>query len=108
MTASKATAKSRCCCKKSRCRALALTVAIGFGVAVGIKEWRLPADQRTCHGFVAGVVPYDFRFPTLESIKAKLWDPSGPALNPHIFGIGWTVNVGRLVADAKGLLDRQW
>jgi hypothetical protein len=52
---------------------------------------------------VAGVVPYDFRPPTFARIKSAVWAPDDPrVLKPHAFGVGWTVNVGRLVALLLG------
>jgi hypothetical protein len=45
---------------------------------------------------VAEVIPYDFRFPTLEKLQATFWDPDGPAIVGTAFGVGWTVNFGRL------------
>ena len=77
--------------------------ALGLAAASIIKELRQPAEDRTWHGFVAGVVPYDYRVPTFDRAKATLWDPEGPAVKPHLFGVGWVLNLGRLVADAKTL-----
>jgi hypothetical protein len=60
-------------------------------------ELRKPAEQRTWHGRVAGVVPYDLRPPTLARFRAALWDPTNPSLlAPHAFGVGWTVNQARV------------
>ena len=43
-------------------------------------------------------VPYDWRRPTLESMKRSAWDPSNPRLFvPHVFGWGYTINVARLL-----------
>jgi hypothetical protein len=66
------------------------------GAAVA-KELGKPEEQRTWHGDVAGV-PYDFRRPTAEKIERSLWDPDSPKLfPPHAFGVGWSVNLARLV-----------
>lgn len=66
------------------------------GAAVA-KELGKPADQRTWHGDVAGV-PYDFRRPTAEKIEQSLWNPDDPRLfPPHAFGVGWSINLARLV-----------
>jgi len=78
-------------------RLLRLVMA-GLAVAAVVKELRTPADQRTWHGVVAGFVPYEFRVPTLDRVRERVWAPdSDRLLNPHIFGVGWTLNVGRLV-----------
>lgn len=72
-------------------------LAIGFTVAAIVKELRLPREERTWHGAV-GIVPYDFRMPTADRIRERLWSPDSPrVLMPTVFGVGWTFNVGRLV-----------
>ena len=61
-------------------------------------ELRKPRSRRTWHGRVVGLVPYDFRRPTLRRVKARWWNPSDSRiLTPRVFGVGWAVNVGRLV-----------
>ena len=62
------------------------------------KELRTPSDQRQWHGELGGVVPYDFRLPTLDRIRAAFWSPDSDRLvSPQVFGVGWTVNIGRVV-----------
>jgi hypothetical protein len=69
------------------------------GAAVA-KELNKPAEERTWHGDVAGV-PYDFRPPTPERLRRAYWDPDNPELfPPHPFGVGWGLNVARLLAAA--------
>jgi hypothetical protein len=51
---------------------------------------------------VAGVVPYDLRPPTLERARQRFADPKRPLIGPNFFGVGWTVNFGRLVALLTG------
>lgn len=65
-----------------------------------VKELRKPAGQREWTGQV-GPVPYDFRRPTLERVRSRLWSPEAPLLQPQPFGLGWTVNLGRLVASLR-------
>lgn len=63
-------------------------------------ELRLPADRRTWHGVVWGFVPYDLRRPTVARVRERLWSPDDPRLlMPHVFGVGWTPNLGRLAAQ---------
>ena len=72
-------------------------VTLGLAVAAVVKELRKPADERTWNGAL-GFVPYDFRVPTLARVKERMWDPEGAHLvNPRVFGVGWTLNLGRLV-----------
>lgn len=58
------------------------------------QELRKPDAERTWHGKVAGVVPYDFRLPTVERLRKAYWDPeSDIVFSDHVFGVGWAVNI---------------
>ncbi len=58
------------------------------------QELRKPPTLRTWHGTVVGAVPYDFRVPTLERLKAAYWDPdSDVVFSERVFGVGWAVNL---------------
>ena len=58
--------------------------------------------KRRKHGEVFGFVPYDFRLPTLERARRHAWSPrSRRILTPTTFGIGWSVNFGRLARLAR-------
>jgi hypothetical protein len=82
---------------------VALAVALGAVGAAVAKELLQPASERTWTGELAGIVPYDLRPPTRERLRAKVWAPEDPRiLTPHGWGVGWAVNVGRLVALARG------
>jgi len=73
-------------------------VTFGLVVASVVKELSTPAEERSWHGVVAGFVPYDFRMPTIARFRERMWDPEGEHLvNPRVFGVGWTVNAGRVV-----------
>ncbi|HEX3256575.1 MAG TPA: DUF5808 domain-containing protein [Gaiellaceae bacterium] len=62
------------------------------------QELRKPSSERTWHGRLAGFVPYDFRPPTVERFKAAWWNPSDPRIfTDRVFGVGWSVNLGRVV-----------
>ena len=66
-------------------------------VAVLRKELRLPSDQRTWSGELAGFIPYEFRVPSLARVKASWWNPDEDRiLTPMVWGIGWSINIGRL------------
>ncbi|HET7488652.1 MAG TPA: DUF5808 domain-containing protein [Acidimicrobiales bacterium] len=76
--------------------------AIALAVAAVVKELRLPRAERTWHGTVAGFVPYEFRVPTPNRVRERVWSPESRAvLSPAIFGVGWTLNVGRVVSLAR-------
>jgi hypothetical protein len=71
-------------------------VSLGLVVAAVIKELSRPREDRTWHGRLLGI-PYDFRLPTMAKVRERLWAPANPnLLVPHVFGMGWTVNLGRL------------
>jgi uncharacterized membrane protein len=73
-------------------------LATALTVAAVVRELRLPADERTWHGRIL-YVPYDFRLPTPARIRERLWAPEDKRLIvPQVFGVGWSVNFGRLVS----------
>lgn len=72
-------------------------------IAAVIKELRLPKQQRTWHGALGGFVPYDFRMPTVERIKRTFWNPDGAIVVGRVFGVGWTINLGAIVAKVRSL-----
>jgi hypothetical protein len=78
-------------------------LAAALVVAAVIKELRLPKDERTWHGALGGFVPYDFRMPTVEKIKETFWNPHGPIVVDRVFGVGWTLNLGAIVAKVRAL-----
>jgi hypothetical protein len=58
------------------------------------QELKKPAEERTWHGKVAGVVPYDFRVPDLQRLKQAYWDPDSDVLfTEKVVGVGWSVNL---------------
>jgi hypothetical protein len=58
------------------------------------QELKKPPAERTWQGRVAGVVPYDFRVPTLDRLRAAYWDPaSDTVFSDRVFGVGWAVNI---------------
>ena len=69
-----------------------------WAVVIGavVQEAQKPAGERELHGTVAGFVPYDFRIPTPQRLRDGLWDPDGDVIRPQVFGVGWTLNLGRL------------
>ena len=73
--------------------------------AAVVKELRTPARKRRWHGRL-GPIPYDLRPPTVARARERLWNPKGPLIGPHVVGVGWTLNVGRLAAVVRGRLGR--
>lgn len=61
------------------------------------EQLRKPHEERTWEGKILGV-PYDFRAPTPERIREKVWNPDTSSIfTPHIFGVGWSINFYPLV-----------
>ncbi len=90
-------------CGMKPLKVLAALVAI----AAVIKELRLPKEDRTWHGALGGYVPYDFRMPTVERIKAAIWDPDGAIVVNRPFGVGWSINFGAIVARVRSLTSAE-
>jgi hypothetical protein len=58
------------------------------------QELKKPAEERTWHGKVAGIVPYDFRIPDLQRVKDAYWAPDSDVLfTEKVIGVGWSVNL---------------
>ncbi len=58
------------------------------------QELRKPPEERTWHGKVAGIVPYDFRLPTIARIREAYWNPeSDVVFTDRVLGVGWAVNI---------------
>jgi hypothetical protein len=62
------------------------------------RELRLPPQERTWHGRLLGVVPYDFRLPTLGRIRNAYFNTaSDRVFTPEPVGVGWAVNVAAVL-----------
>jgi hypothetical protein len=56
-------------------------------------ELSKPPEERTWNGKVAGVVPYDFRLPTMDRLKQAYWNPRSPKVfTARPLGVGWAIN----------------
>ena len=81
----------------SKLEKIAACVGIALVGAAILQELRRPREEREWHGRVAGVVPYEFRRPTLSRIRERVWSPEEERLfNDTVFGVGWTPNLGRV------------
>ena len=82
-------------------KAITLLPLALLGAAVA-QELAKPAAEREWYGDLGGIVPYDLRPPTLKRLLSRVWAPDDPRiLTPNGFGVGWTVNFGRLVRMAR-------
>jgi hypothetical protein len=87
--------------KKSGIARLLKLVWIGLTIAAIRQELKQPPQDREWHGEVAGFVPYDFRLPTADKLRERWWDPEGAVVQPQVFGVGWTLNFGRIATQFK-------
>ena len=61
-------------------------------------ELRKPPAERTWNGRLLGFVPYDFRLPTVEGLRAAYWNPHSPKIvTARPLGVGWAVNIPTLL-----------
>ena len=75
-------------------RRLLRVAVVGLVVAAVATELSKPEHDRTWHGKVGGIVPYDFRPPTWERIRTAYWNPDSERLfSDRVFGVGWAVNL---------------
>ena len=74
------------------------TIATAFTVAAVVYAVR----TRQSHGRFLKV-PYDFRFPTLQRLKDRFWNPDDPRIfTPRVFGVGWSINAYQLRRLVRG------
>ena len=89
-------------------RRLFRMVAFGLFAAAIATELAKPEAERTWHGRVFGLVPYDFRPPTWQRIRDAYWNPNSDELfSDRVFGVGWAVNLYKaktLMEDVFGRL----
>src|ERR1700687_847966 len=86
-----------------RIRRLARLAVLALVVGAVATELSKPAPERTWQGKVLGVVPYDFRPPTLQRIRDAYWNPYSDRLfSDRVFGVGWAVNLHQ----AKVVMER--
>jgi hypothetical protein len=74
------------------------TLAVSLVGAALRDQLRLPPEKRTWHGRIAGRIPYDFRLPTAERLRATFWNKNtSEILVPQVFGVGWNINLYPLI-----------
>ena len=80
---------------------LAQAAVITITLAAVCQELEKPKEERHWHGKL-GLIPYDFRLPTLERIKGAYWNTeSGRVFSDEVFGIGWAVNFYALLEKLR-------
>jgi hypothetical protein len=75
--------------------------AITVTVAIICQEMEKPKEERHWHGKL-GFIPYDFRMPTLERLRAAFWNPDDSRIfTPSAVGIGWAINLFSLMEKMR-------
>ena len=88
-------------------RRLLRLAVFGLVVAAVATELSKPEEERTWNGKVLDVVPYDFRPPTWDRIRAAYWNPDSDRLfSDRVFGVGWAVNLYRARTLMKEAFER--
>jgi len=76
-----------------RFRRFVMGIGMGLIAAAVYRELQKPPEERTWHGRIAGLVPYDFRLPTLERLRQAYWNPDEPRIfTDRVLGVGWAIN----------------
>jgi Family of unknown function (DUF5808) len=84
-----------------------MLIGLGLVGAAVATELRKPSEERTWQGRLAGIVPYDFRPPTFEKMQHAWWSPDEERLFSEMpFGVGWTLNFGRLAKLVSSVTSR--
>lgn len=86
-------------------------VWMGVLALVGValtQDLRKPAEARTWHGTIAGIIPYDFRVPTWGGIHETYWNSdSSQVFTPMAFGVGWGVNIPALIRRVRRMAEQR-
>jgi hypothetical protein len=84
------------------------TAAILAVAGAVYKELRTPPDQRTWHGKLLGVVPYDFRPPSLGKLREAYWNTESDTIfTDRPLGVGWAVNIPAVLRRAGVMSERR-
>ena len=74
---------------------------ITITIAAVLQELEKPKDERRWNGKL-GVVPYDFRLPTIYRFKQTYWnDETGRIFTKPVFGVGWGINFYALLEKMR-------
>ena len=88
-------------------RRLGRFIVFGLVATAIATELSKPEEERTWTGHVFGFVPYDFRPPTWQRIRAAYWNPESDQLfSDRVFGVGWAVNLYKARTLMEDLFGR--
>ena len=70
------------------------TVMLAAVAGALYQEMRKPPAERTWNGKLLGVVPYDFRLPSLQRLRDSYWNTGSDRIfTDRPLGVGWGVNI---------------
>ena len=70
------------------------TVMLAAVAGALYQEMRKPPAERTWNGKLLGVVPYDFRLPSLQRLRDSYWNTGSDRIfTDRPLGVGWAVNI---------------
>ena len=74
--------------------------AFTLTMAAVCQELEKPKEERKWCGKIGGLIPYDFRLPTIERLKESYWNPyERRVFTPEVFGVGWAINLYALLEN---------
>jgi len=74
---------------------------ITITLAAVCQELEKPSEERRWHGKL-GLIPYDFRMPTIERFRDTFWNPEDNRIfTTQVWGIGWGVNLYALLEKMR-------
>jgi len=74
---------------------------ITITLAAVCQELEKPKEERQWHGKV-GLIPYDFRLPTIRRFKESYWNPDDSRIfTSEVFGIRWAINFYTLMEKLR-------
>ena len=78
--------------------AMLRTATLALTVAAAVYAYRTKQPE----GRILNV-PYDFRMPTMDKVRSRVWNRDEPRVfTPAIFGVGWSLNLFQVVRQLRG------
>jgi hypothetical protein len=90
-----------------RFRRFMMGLGMGLIAAAVCQELREHPEERTWHGRIGGLMPYDFRPPTPERVREAYWNPGEPRIfTDRVLGVGWAINFYSLLQVLSKLVAK--
>ena len=88
-------------------RRFMMGLGMGLITAAVCQELRKHPEKRTWQGRIAGLVPYDFRPPSVERLRQAYWNPDEPRIfTDRVLGFGWAINFYSLLEVLSELMAK--